>query len=78
MLTSFARSHAIKAWILRANLGIVLSITCAAISIVFIEEGHYHLAAITAGANLIATRSIIRSKKARVEADEKTCRDLRI
>jgi hypothetical protein len=45
------------------NLGPILSIWCAVISLGCIAEGFYVLGAITAGANLIATRSAIRSSK---------------
>jgi hypothetical protein len=63
MLKSFFRLRARKPRIFQANLGVVLSISCAAISIAFIGVGYYHLAAIVAGANLIATRWAIRNSK---------------
>jgi hypothetical protein len=52
-----------------------LSISCAVFSLGCIVEGSYFLAAITAGANLIATRSAIRSsKKGSIAADEQSPR----
>jgi hypothetical protein len=47
----------------RGNLGPTLSISCAVISLACLADGFYFLGAITAGANLIATRAAIRSWK---------------
>ena len=60
----------LKSCVSRANLALILSFSCAVISIGCIAAGFYLLAAVTAGANLIATRSAIRrSKKDSFAAD---------
>jgi hypothetical protein len=54
----------LKTRVLRPYFGPILSILCVVISIGCIAAGFYLLAAVTAGANLITTRSAIqRSKK---------------
>lgn len=50
-------------YVSRANLGPILSISGVVISLGCVAAGFYLLASITAGANLIATRSAIRRSK---------------
>jgi hypothetical protein len=54
-----AKQRKLPSCVSRRNLVSILSISGAVISLGCIVEGFYILAAITAGANLIATRSAV-------------------
>jgi hypothetical protein len=55
--------HHLKSQISGAHLGPIISISGAIISLGCIVAGFYLLASVTAGANLIATRFVIRRLK---------------
>jgi hypothetical protein len=63
MSTLMARWRMLTSRVSRGNLGPILSISCAMISLGCIAEGFYFAGMITAGANLIVTRWTIRSSK---------------